>query len=52
MEKNSIKSLKIALQAYIDGPDEESSKSTLEIELGKITEMIEASKKALQNQQQ
>ena len=46
MEKNSIKNLKLALQAYVDGPDEESSKGTLEIELGKVVELIEASKKA------
>jgi hypothetical protein len=50
IDKSLIKSLKVALEAYVKGPDEESSKNALELELGKIMEVVEANKKLLQSQ--
>jgi hypothetical protein len=50
LEKNAIKNLKIALSAYVAGPDEESIKTVLDTELAKIMELLEANKKALLTQ--
>lgn len=44
-EGSSLTHLKSCLQAYVDSPDEESVKTTLETEIQRIMEIVDSKKK-------
>jgi hypothetical protein len=46
LEGGAIKNLKVFLMSYVDTPDEESNKSSVDTELNRILEAIEINKKA------